>query len=1022
MLAIYYGRVFRLAWGALAAILWVLLAPGSGAQIQVNTTTPGDTHTLDGGPYCSLQEAIYATEFGAAVAIDFTDPDHTYTSGCSDASGNWNTIALQNLIYQFGAYWDGDAHNPFGPAATPIIFKKITIQGNGATLQATAAGFRLFAVGQASISPTGVLSSGTYSGTGDLTLQHVYVKGFSVKGGDGACAGGGGLGAGGAIYVGKVSSGTPALTIDNSTFASNGATGGNGAIYPANQCTAAPAQKGYFAGGGGGGLHGNGGNSGFGGGGGGGGGSLGNGGSGFNGGGGGGGGTVYDGTMAFQDANVVTRKDGGFGGYLNGGSGGSFDSNDSSATVNGDSASSPGGGGGGAGLARSGGSGSYGGGGAGGGGGDNNSVGNAGNGGFGGGGGGASGGDDQHMAKAGTGGFGGGGGGDVEAFATNGNGGAFGGSGANIAGFGFGGSGGALGGAVFNDSGVVTIRNSTFFGNAVHAGVTPANPYYAAPPETYGLDAGGAIFSRNGSLTVKNATISGNTTSSTATGGGIVVMSDGAAAFLTLDNTILANNGASECYVLNAVALQGIGNLIMSNDISAGCPHADLTADPQLDALNLNTPGDTPTMAIHYGTPAVDAGDDSTALPADQRGVQRPQGGHSDIGAYEAPPPSADLSLTKTVSGSSAQPGDTVTYTLAVSNAGPNDANSVAVTDTLPSSLTFVSCSAPGGTCAWDGTTVTVTYPSIANGASATITISTTLKSSANDGVSVVNTASVGASSPMDPNAGNNSGTASFTVHNRADLAVTKTVATTSPYSPGIEAGDSLTYTVSVTNKGPYDARNVVLNDSAPAGVTFTGCSSTVGTCVLTASGASLSLSSIANGGVATMKIQATLNFNVADQALITNTTAVNSTTFDPDPTNNSANASFTALNNSDLFVTQSSAKLSSRQLKYTVSVKNLGKYLAKQLVLNDTMPFGSTFVSLAPGPWMCSAPAVGTNGVISCKLDSEAVNTTQTITFVVKVTTPGSVLVANTATVGEATYDSNVGNNTSSLSTKVGP
>ena len=62
------------------------------------------------------------------------------------------------------------------------------LEGNGATLEWTDTGnARLFAVGPASI--------GAVSGTGNLTLRNVYVKGFHVKGGDGADAGGGGMGA-----------------------------------------------------------------------------------------------------------------------------------------------------------------------------------------------------------------------------------------------------------------------------------------------------------------------------------------------------------------------------------------------------------------------------------------------------------------------------------------------------------------------------------------------------------------------------------------------------------------------------------------------------------------------------------------------------------------------------------------------------------------------------------------------------------------------------------------------------------
>jgi hypothetical protein len=61
---------------------------------------------------------------------------------------------------------------------------------------------------------------------------------------------------------------------------------------------------------------------------------------------------------------------------------------------------------------------------------------------------------------------------------------------------------------------------------------------------------------------------------------------------------------------------------------------------------------------------------------------------------------------------------------------------------------------------------------------------------------------------------------------------------------------------------------------------------------------------------------------------------SVTSSTFDPDLSNNSGSASFTALNNSDLAVSQSAVKLTNRKLKYTVHVKNLGKYLAKQVLL----------------------------------------------------------------------------------------
>jgi len=1006
------SRARGLWWVALAALLLATfgVAQFADAQINVNTTIQGNSTQQDGTVLCSLQEAIYAAEFGQNIALDQTDPDDTYNTGCSDNSGVWNTIVLPGGTLSFDHFWDGDGHNPFGPTVTPIIFTNITIVGNGTTLQWTGKFYaRLFAIGYASVTPSsGVVTGTTYSGTGSLTLQNVHVKSFVTKGGNGASGGGGGLGAGGAIYLGKNSSSAPALTVVNSTFDSNGAIGGDGA--------------GSGGAGGGGGL---GGYGGFGpstgwtligfSGAGGGGGSRGTGGSGQSAdpnsttdcsqfacgtGGGGGGGTVDDGGNG-------NGPIGGASGLYNGGNGGD-EGNDGHQ-------GGPGGGGGGGGWTNTcgicdgsswgnGGNGGYGGGGGGGN--------NGGQGGFGGGGGAA------ETSNGGDGGFGAGGG----SGATGGKGGHFGGNATSSGGAG----GGALGGAIFNDSGTVVIQNSTFYNNFVDRGS-------GGGLANNGDNAGGAIFSRNGSLTVQNATISNN--QSTSDKGGVVVMNDGSTTLFTLDNTIIANNGlngtdsASECDVIGTVTKSGAGNLVMSN---GGCPGVVVSADPQLGPLQLNTSnppnsGDTPTMAIQNGvSPAVDAGDDTTALSTDQRGVTRPQGPHSDIGAYEAPPPSADLSIVKAVSSATAVPGDTVTYTLAVSNVGPNDANTVTVTDALPTQLTFVSCSADaGGVCTFSGGTVSVAYATLANGASSTVMINTTLNTGVTDGLTVGNSASVSAASPTDPNTGNNSSTAYFTIHNRADLAVTKAVSSTSPYWPatGIEVGDSLTYTVTLTNKGPYDARGVSLTDSAPAGVTFIGCTASTGTCVWSVSSASLSLAAFPYGtGPITLTIQATLNFGVADGSTITNTASVTSSTFDPDLSNNSGSTSFTALNNSDLYIFQNVTKLTNRQLKYTVNVKNLGKFLAKQLLLTDPTPSGSYFVSITPGPWSCSAPPAGSKGTISCSLSTEAVGVTQTMIFVVKVTTPGNVLVNNTASVTEATFDPNAANNTSTLSTKVGP
>ena len=125
--------------------------------------------------------------------------------------------------------------------------------------------------------------------------------------------------------------------------------------------------------------------------------------------------------------------------------------------------------------------------------------------------------------------------------------------------------------------------------------------------------------------------------------------------------------------------------------------------------------------------------------------------------------PSADLALAMSAPANGFT-GSTISFTLTVSNLGPNDAASVVVTDNLPPELAFRSCSASGGgVCGGAGNARTVTFPSMASGAAATITLDADVPCSTSPGTIVVNTAGVAAASPPDPDGTNN--TASATVN-----------------------------------------------------------------------------------------------------------------------------------------------------------------------------------------------------------------------------------------------------------------
>jgi len=175
-------------------------------------------------------------------------------------------------------------------------------------------------------------------------------------------------------------------------------------------------------------------------------------------------------------------------------------------------------------------------------------------------------------------------------------------------------------------------------------------------------------------------------------------------------------------------------------------------------------------------SPAYNAGAVSIATPSgalfaptfdiDNQG--RPGFGSFDAGADEIPNPIADLSITKTDGQTSVLVGSVVTYTIAVSNAGPNGVSGANITDNLPAVLSNVSwsCAAvAGSSCTTGGAgnnrTGTVTLPA---GGSAVFTARATLSPSAVG--SLTNTASVTmpAGFTTDPTAANNTASDTDTI------------------------------------------------------------------------------------------------------------------------------------------------------------------------------------------------------------------------------------------------------------------
>src|SRR5262249_58717008 len=85
--------------------------------------------------------------------------------------------------------------------------------------------------------------------------------------------------------------------------------------------------------------------------------------------------------------------------------------------------------------------------------------------------------------------------------------------------------------------------------------------------------------------------------------------------------------------------------------------------------------------------------------------------------------PQADLQVTKVADTATAPEGGAITYTVKVTNQGPNDASNVTLTDTLPPGVGFVRATPSQGEGGLVGGQVIANLGTLANGASATLTI-----------------------------------------------------------------------------------------------------------------------------------------------------------------------------------------------------------------------------------------------------------------------------------------------------------
>lgn len=133
------------------------------------------------------------------------------------------------------------------------------------------------------------------------------------------------------------------------------------------------------------------------------------------------------------------------------------------------------------------------------------------------------------------------------------------------------------------------------------------------------------------------------------------------------------------------------------------------------------------------------------------------------------------------------------------------------------------------------------------------------------------------------------------------------------------------------------------------------------------------------------------------------------------------------ALADADLSVVKTgpASVVAGANLSYSITVANAGMDAAANVTLSDTIPIGTTFVSLtAPAGWTCAPQTVGGTDPVSCTTLSVAAGSSHVFALVVNVplATADGTVISNTASVSSmVTADPNTANNSSTVTTTVG-
>jgi uncharacterized repeat protein (TIGR01451 family) len=329
-----------------------------------------------------------------------------------------------------------------------------------------------------------------------------------------------------------------------------------------------------------------------------------------------------------------------------------------------------------------------------------------------------------------------------------------------------------------------------------------------------------------------------------------------------------------------------------------------------------------------------------------------------------------DLRVTQSVA--SVVAGESVVYTVTVSNVGPNAVTGAVVNSAFPAQLSGTtwtcvpsggaSCAPTSGSGDWINKTLNLPV-----GSSVTFTVTGDLASTATGNlVSTVSVATPDGINELTPT--DNTSTLSTPISVRGDLAITRT---SNPAVP--QAGQPITYTLTVTNAGPSTVVSATVVNIFPISVTnvIWNCGATSGSaCPSSGSGSINAPVTLAPGGNAVFTATGVVSPAALTMPPHSAIVTVPGNVTDPDPDNNVFTDGGGLGRPADLTISKTVAPavvVPGLPVTYTIMVTNTGSANADGATVLDLFP-----PTISGVVWTCS----GANGA-TCEQASGSGNLT---------------------------------------------